>query len=690
MAHATAGYVRDWQTLFDAGTAVGLTDGELLRRYAEGRDGPARPAEAAFGVLIERHGGMVLRVCHAVLADRHAAEDAFQATFLVLARRSRSLRAADSIGPWLHQVALRTARSALSAALRRKRHEQASAPDRPRLIQSGRGELARDDARVLHEEIGRLPARYRRVVVLCYLEGLTHPEAAARLRRPIGTVRSRLSRGRDLLRRRLERRGLAPSILAAVAAPPRMPLGLRDATLALAGKAALQGFAGRLSFGLWACALGALIATAAVLPGRPSGVAAQVAPSPKEARPIQPAPKPEPPGKPVKVHGVVSDVKGKPVAGATVVVALGYWRSQGFEREMVGAPQTVTSGDDGRYATEVRIAPDESHFLAHANIVAYKPGLAPTASVDDCRTEDIAADLTLGEPEPYVGLVRDHKNQPFPGATLTVARMIGPVGRAESRRFLYPSESTVRGTALESLFIVKSDESGRFRFPAVPTPGMLTVYADAPGRAPVHRDAYPVPGTEKAPVVIDPLHPEARLEGRLTTALPGVNVANRKIRIESFSNDIHEVVTTDDQGRFELGGLPRGRVSARLEQPCSRPEDPWTHRPAFDVQLNEGETGRPTLEIVRGGCLEGRVVDAKSGAPVAGFLVSIRPVKVQEIGFTSAVLTDADGRYSARLAPGSWSVYRWDGQPGVKHSIEVVEGKTIVLDAIQMPPKEGP
>ncbi|APW62427.1 sigma-70 family RNA polymerase sigma factor [Paludisphaera borealis] len=690
MAHATAGYVRDWQTLFDAGTAVGLTDGELLRRYAEGRDGPARGAEAAFGVLIERHGGMVLRVCRAVLADRHAAEDAFQATFLVLARRSRSLRAADSIGPWLHQVALRTARSARSAALRRLRHEQASAPDRPRLIQSGRDELARDDARVLHEEIGRLPARYRRVVVLCYLEGLTHPEAAARLRRPVGTVRSRLSRGRDLLRRRLERRGLAPSILAAVAAPPRMPLGLRDATLALAGNVVLQGFAGRLSFGLWACALGALIATAAVLPGRPSGVAAQVAPSPKEARPIQPAPKPEPPGKPVKVHGVVSDLKGKPVAGATVVVALGYWRSQGFEREMVGAPQTVTSGDDGRYATEVRIAPDESHFLAHANIVAYKPGLAPTASVDDCRTEDIVADLTLGEPEPYVGLVRDHKNQPFPGATLTVARMIGPVGRAESRRFLYPSESTVRGTALESLFIVKSDESGRFRFPAVPSPGMLTVYADAPGKASVRLDSDPVPGTEKAPVVIGPLQPEARIEGRLTTALPGVNVANRKVRIESFSLDVHEIVTTDDQGRFEFDRLSRGRVSAYLDQPCPRPEDPWTYRPAYDVELNPGETARPVIEIVRGGCLEGRMVDADSEPSVSGVFIKLHLTEKRDAGFGFAVRTGPDGRFSARLAPGSWSMDWWDGRTSWYKPIEVVEGKTIVLDAIQMPSKEGP
>src|SRR5262249_35898215 len=130
-------------------------------------------------------------------------------TFLVLARRGDSLRIEDSLGPWLYGVARRVASAARSAALRRRRHEARAAERTPQ--QSWGEAIDPDLERSLHEEIGRLPERCRIPVVLCLLEGLTHEQAARQLGWPVGTVKSRLADGRERLRRRLIRRGLAPS-----------------------------------------------------------------------------------------------------------------------------------------------------------------------------------------------------------------------------------------------------------------------------------------------------------------------------------------------------------------------------------------------------------------------------------------------------------------------------------------------
>jgi RND family efflux transporter MFP subunit len=191
--------------LFNVGSFRDLTDGQLLERFATDR---GEAGELAFAALLERHGPMVLRVCRSVLANRHDAQDAFQGTFLVLVRKARGLWVRESLGPWLHQVAYRTASCARSNQARRQRHERRAAS----LISEGRG--ANDDeelGRVIHEEIERLPERFRAPVVLCDLEGRTSEQAARHLGWPIGTVKSRLSRARQRLRARLKRRGLAPS-----------------------------------------------------------------------------------------------------------------------------------------------------------------------------------------------------------------------------------------------------------------------------------------------------------------------------------------------------------------------------------------------------------------------------------------------------------------------------------------------
>jgi RNA polymerase sigma factor (sigma-70 family) len=193
----------DLGRIFRGEAVSGLSEWQLLERYLERRD------ESAFEALVTRHAPMVLGVCRRMLGHPADVEDAFQATFLVLVRRARQLGPRDAIGPWLHGVAVRVALRARARAARRRRHEPialefpAAAPVE-----------ARPDpelGEVLDQELSRLPAKYRSPLVLCYLEGRTHEEAAQQLKWPLGTVKGRLARARDLMRSRLVRRGLSPT-----------------------------------------------------------------------------------------------------------------------------------------------------------------------------------------------------------------------------------------------------------------------------------------------------------------------------------------------------------------------------------------------------------------------------------------------------------------------------------------------
>src|SRR5436305_15255081 len=175
--------VRQLHKLAGTAQAGDGTDAELLGRFAARRD------EAAFAALLRRHGPMVLGACRRVLGNHADAEDAFQATFLVLVKKAASLTRRAALGGWLHGVARRTALCARRAGARRRAKEQARArPD-------AQGEAVQDDwLPLLDEEVGRLPEHYRLPIVLCDLEGKTRKEAAARLGWPPGTVAGRLAR----------------------------------------------------------------------------------------------------------------------------------------------------------------------------------------------------------------------------------------------------------------------------------------------------------------------------------------------------------------------------------------------------------------------------------------------------------------------------------------------------------------
>jgi RNA polymerase sigma factor (sigma-70 family) len=189
--------------LFRDGTLAGLGDGQLLDRYRTRRD------EAAFEALVELHGPMVLGLCRRILRDPRDIEDAFQATFLVLVRKAPGIRDGGLLANWLYGVALRVAIRSRANLLRRRTREQAIGEAEFAALPEGNDMLGMGP--VLDQELSRLPAKYRAPLVLCYLRGQTHDQAARELRCPVGTVRSRMARGRDLLKRRLTRQGHAPT-----------------------------------------------------------------------------------------------------------------------------------------------------------------------------------------------------------------------------------------------------------------------------------------------------------------------------------------------------------------------------------------------------------------------------------------------------------------------------------------------
>jgi len=212
--------------------AGGASDAQLLERFRAGHD------DAAFRTLLQRHGPMVLGVCRRLLRHEQDAEDAFQATFLVLVRKAASIANHQAVGSWLYGVAYRVALKARTRALRRRTYEAKAVT---RSMTDPQEELLWREVRpVLDEEVHRLPEKYRAPVVLCYLEGKPYAEAAQQLGCSKGTISLRLAEARERLRERLNRRGvvfgvgLFPQVLAPHRVTVPVPDNLTDTTARVA------------------------------------------------------------------------------------------------------------------------------------------------------------------------------------------------------------------------------------------------------------------------------------------------------------------------------------------------------------------------------------------------------------------------------------------------------------------------
>ncbi len=217
---------REIESLLEVGAIGHLTDGQLLDRFI------ARREETVFRAILMRHGAMVWGVCRRILGNHHDAEDAFQATCLVLARKAASVFPREKLGPWLHGVATRTA---IKARQNRSKRESSELVEECESAVTDENAFA-DLRAALDRALNRLPEKYRVPIVLCELEGKSHREAAETLGWPIGTVSGRLSRGKSLLADRLTRSGVTLSVgsLAAVLssdARASMPSRLIEATV---------------------------------------------------------------------------------------------------------------------------------------------------------------------------------------------------------------------------------------------------------------------------------------------------------------------------------------------------------------------------------------------------------------------------------------------------------------------------
>jgi RNA polymerase sigma factor (sigma-70 family) len=226
-----------------------LSDQELLDRFERKQD------ESAFHVLLQRHGPMVLDVCRALLPSQADAEDAFQATFLALARQAGSIRRTASLAGWLYGVAARTAHKARAGFSRRRKHERQAA----RSEESAAEDLTwREVQQVLHEELSQLSERYRLPLVLCYLQGRTLDDVAGQLGVARNTLKTRLERGREVLRARLLRRGLGPTAVLLASAWPASARAYLSAGLVSSTTTAALGMATGQAAGLISARVAAL------------------------------------------------------------------------------------------------------------------------------------------------------------------------------------------------------------------------------------------------------------------------------------------------------------------------------------------------------------------------------------------------------------------------------------------------
>ena len=396
-------------------TAASAPDEELLERFVTQRDEPA------FTALLRRHGPMVWGVCQRLLAHRQDAEDAFQVTFLILARKAAAISRRQLLANWLFGVARRAALNMRAMRARRARHEQ-SCGDLPDV--QATVETPWDDIHaVLDEELARMPTKYRLPLLLCGLEGMTHADAGKYLGWPTGTVAGRLSRGRELLRTRLLRRGvtapaaaltavLAPDAVSAAVPPQLVATSVRSAAaLVMAGQSAAavvspavamlmrevlrKMFLSRLLMTTTLMAVLALtLATAGAIghltPSAETPISAPVSLAQKQIRPPAAAPSPWPvPGQTFAANPGKPTIRLPSDANARVV------RMERSVDAAAGPRMILTIFADGRVAAEV---PDGLLSLAAADLTQHAKA-DPTADPGSPKGKVLEGRLTARELE---------------------------------------------------------------------------------------------------------------------------------------------------------------------------------------------------------------------------------------------------------------------------------------------------
>lgn len=647
MAGAERGVVRQQlERVFGSGSVAGLSDAELLQRFVVSRD------EAAFAALVARHGPMVLAVCRGVLRCPHDAEDAFQAAFLILARKSRTLEVRETIGGWLHKVAHRVAVEANKVNARRTASENHAAALNPPVREVD--ESARDRALLLHEEIGRLPERYRAPIVLCDLESMTREQAAGQLGWPPGTVAGRLARARDLLRTRLARRGVAPTVAAAGAI-----LGADDASAAVPASWARATTTAALRYGKGGAAAGGSVSIATevliqevtrammrielrrvltitlVCGSAFVAMVAALASADQKAA-----------SNSVAVTGVVVDPEGKPLAGAKVFnapfSASGPWGK--VDRES-------RTEHDGTFRLELATDAEGRQQIKPGVIWAYQPGklLASYRVQPETAYPNLPLRLVIAPPVQSTFEIRDPEGKPVAGARIK-PRVI--------HRDYWSIPSVPDGLADLIEAETVTDANGRAVMTSLLPEELGTIFVTAKGFGSQqfgvenkrHKPdpSFRATGKGEIPRRIITLLPVGRVTGRLV----GEPAAIRGRTVLVGTND-HEhpspypglvYAKTDDEGRFSVAEVSAGNLGVYIVD--RNPASPWHDQQKWSGAVKPGETTDVELSLEKAVRIHGIVRERDT----------LRPVKGAKIGLGLQVeqklTTDAEGRFEGYTPPG--------------------------------------
>ena len=702
--------VRELRDLFRNGSSVGLTDGQLLARYAASNDGPA------FAALVARHGPMVLATCRAVLRHEHDVEDAFQATFLVLARKAPSVRAGDALGGWLHRVAYRVAVQANIEARRRRRYESEMPAMTMAIPDTARPGPDPEIASIVHEEVDRLPEGLRLPVVLCDLEGLTYEQAAYRLDWTEPTLRHRLVKARQRLRDRLSRRGVTGAALgvaiAASEATAAVPAAWAEVAVAAAtgGAGSMAAVAltriilrGMLMTKLKIVAMAGLVSVGIAsagafaigawrpddpLPAMNSPTAARTSPVAREAP--QPVPAA---GEMVEVRGRVVGPWGNPVSGAVV-------RRARVEPKDATVPD-ATSASDGRFLTRIPRPSRGTQMVNGADTMPWLAALAPGFGpgwVARVFQPGAPGELTIrlvADGPPIEGRIVDLEGRPVVGARVKVDRL----WYAQDERSWYVETGDLpawlervkdRGIrqgpwdGLEwlpmTIATATTGPDGRFRLtgigreriaelsvsgPTIATTLLYVMCHDGPEVRAIDRDSrehrtivFHAPKFEQA------LAPTQPIQGVIRDKDTGRPIAGVKLRGAVYKErDLLMTpgveATTDTQGRYRLIGVPKGPAYRLFVEPGEGSPYPKAtlHVPAESPAL---EPVNFDIALKRGILVRGRVTDKTTGQPVSGIVSAytfrdnplVREFPGYELSYPPYVDFKDDGRYEVVALPG--------------------------------------
>ncbi|WP_406699205.1 sigma-70 family RNA polymerase sigma factor [Singulisphaera sp. Ch08] len=688
MAHtATGSVVRQLESLFEAGSVAGLSDRQLLERYITGGRNPA--GEAAFAALVERHGPMVLGVCRQLLGDAQHAEDAFQAVFLVLAQKARSIRDPDLLGNWLYGVALRTARCAKQQIVHRRKREEGDT-----MKVSGPGSstpadqpaIDREQAEAIHGEIDRLPRVFRLPLVLCYFEGLTLDEAARRLRCPAGTLRSRLARARDKLGRGLARRGVSLPVaaLGAFLAPQSAsasisPLLCDTTTRAATAFAARHAASGAISasatllaqevlrtmlFQKLRLTVLSLLFVSAVATGAGYVIRSTAKGDESESPPPSPvSAKSDPiiqrpaPGR-MTVVGRVLDPQGKQVPGALVMVYGETKQGGRTDRPGAMAPSAIgqaASDGSGLFSLDAPRISSSTHHHVYAAAIA--PGYGVGWLDLDHDADQPAADITLRPEQVIQGRLFDLQGQPVQGVRVSVE------GMGHARQGTEPLPEDLDGPIFWGGAYAKtppawprpaiSDAEGRYTIHGIGQDLRVLLVAEdsrfAQQRIVVDTDSR----TESKKVTMA-MEPAKIFTGVVTYADTGRPVPHAVVAILAYRGGpgYSSRFETDAEGRFRANPQSTERYYLAVYSPEGQPYlnfgtgiFPWK-KGALKHQID--------VALSRGRSIHGKVTEAGTGKPIAGALLGFveRPARGGEAGaWNSGVQSGPDGSYQLAVLP---------------------------------------